>query len=34
VASDPSITLRVYAHVIGEQFAEAAVIFAPAVEPD
>ena len=30
--ADPSITLRVYAHVIGEQLAEAAVIFASAVE--
>ena len=30
--ADPSITLRVYAHVIGEQLAEAAVIFARAVE--
>jgi integrase len=29
--ADPSITLRVYAHVIGEQLAEAAVIFARAV---
>jgi len=28
---DPSITLRVYAHVISEQLAEAAVIFARAV---
>jgi len=28
----PSITLRVYAHVIGEQLAAAAVIFANAVE--
>jgi integrase len=30
----PSITLRVYAHVIREQLAEAAVIFACAVEAD
>jgi integrase len=29
--ADPSITLRVYAHVISEQLAEAAVIFARAV---
>lgn len=29
--ADPSITLRVYAHVISEQLAEAAVIFADAV---
>ena len=29
---DPSITLRVYAHVIGEQLAEAAAISARAVE--
>jgi integrase len=32
--ADPSITLRVYAHVIQEQLAEAAVIFACAVEAD
>jgi hypothetical protein len=32
--ADPSITLRVHAHVIGEQLAEAAVIFACAVEAD
>ena len=32
--ADPSITLRVYAHVIGEQLAEAAAIFARAVEDD
>jgi integrase len=32
--ADPSITLRVYAHVIGEQLAEAAAIFARAVEAD
>ena len=32
--ADPSITLRVYAHVIGEQLAEAAAIFAHAVEDD
>ena len=30
--ADPSIALRVYAHVIGEQLAEAAAIFARAVE--
>jgi integrase len=30
--ADPSITLRVYAHVISEQLAEAAVIFARVVE--
>ena len=30
--ADPSITLRVYAHVISEQLAEAAVIFAHAIE--
>jgi integrase len=30
--ADPSITLRVYALVIGEQLAEAAAIFARAVE--
>jgi integrase len=29
--ADPSITLRVYAHVISEQLAEAAAIFARAV---
>jgi integrase len=32
--ADPSITLRVYAHVISEQLAEAAVIFARAVGSD
>ena len=32
--ADPSITLRVYAHVISEQLAEVAVIFARAVESD
>jgi integrase len=32
--ADPSITLRVYAHVISEQLAEAAVIFARAVGDD
>jgi integrase len=32
--ADPSITLRVYAHVVGEQLAEAAAIFARAVEAD
>jgi integrase len=32
--ADPSITLRVYAHVLGEQLAEAAAIFARAVEAD
>ena len=32
--ADPSITLRVYAHVIGEQLAEAAAIFARADEAD
>jgi len=32
--ADPSITLRVYAHVISEQLAEAAAIFAHAVGPD
>ena len=30
--ADPSITLRVYAHVLGEQLAEAAAIFARAIE--
>jgi integrase len=30
--ADPSITLRIYAHVIEDQLAEAAVIFARAVE--
>jgi integrase len=30
--ADPSITLRVYAHVISEQLAEAAVIFARSIE--
>jgi integrase len=30
--ADPAITLRVYAHVISEQLAEVAVIFARAVE--
>jgi hypothetical protein len=30
--ADPSITRRVYAHVIGEQLAEVAAIFARAVE--
>lgn len=30
--ADPSITLRVYAHVAGEQLAEAAAIFARAIE--
>jgi integrase len=30
--ADPSITLRVYAHVISAQLAEAAVIFAHAIE--
>jgi len=29
--ADPSVTLRVYAHVISKQLAEAAVIFADAV---
>jgi integrase len=29
--TDPSITLRVYAHVISDQFTEAAGIFARAV---
>jgi integrase len=32
--ADPSITLRAYAHVISEQLAEAAVIFARAVGSD
>jgi len=32
--ADPSITLRVYAHVIGEQLAEAVAIFARAIEAD
>ena len=32
--ADPSITLRVYAHVISEQLAEAAAIFARAVGSD
>jgi integrase len=32
--ADPSVTLRVYAHVISEQLAEAAVIFADAVGSD
>jgi integrase len=30
--ADPSITLRVYAHVINEQLVEAAEIFAKRVE--
>jgi hypothetical protein len=29
--ADPSITLRVYAHIVNEQLAEAAEIFARAV---
>jgi hypothetical protein len=32
--ADPSITLRVYAHVISEQLPEAAVIFARAIGSD
>jgi site-specific recombinase XerD len=32
--ADSSITLRFYAHVIGQQLAEAADIFAHAVEAD
>jgi hypothetical protein len=31
--ADPSITLRVYAHVIREQVAEAADVFARAIPP-
>ena len=31
--ADPSVTLRVYAHVIREQVAEAADIFAPSMPP-
>jgi integrase len=30
--ADPSIMLRVYAHLIGDQLAEAAAIFARAIE--